>query len=45
MSAGATVVVEKKKAGRPKKAKAPVDPDAPKKKRGRPKKDTASCRW
>ena len=40
MSAGATVVVEKKKAGRPKKAKAPVDPDAPKKKRGRPKKDT-----
>ena len=41
MSEGVTVVVEKKKkAGRPKKAKAPVDPDAPKKKRGRPKKET-----
>ena len=40
MSEGVTVVEEKKKAGRPKKAKAPVDPDAPKKKRGRPKKET-----
>ena len=41
MSEGVTVVEEKKKkAGRPKKAKSPVDPDAPKKKRGRPKKGT-----
>jgi len=40
MSEGVAVVAEKKKAGRPKKEKAPVDPDAPKKKRGRPKKET-----